>query len=78
MPTIKQLIRNKRQPIRNVTKSPALRGCPQRRGTYTRVMSFDKFRRDLEKTKWIPMGLEKNDVMGLEENEVCERNVEWY
>nr|VDD24609.1 unnamed protein product [Brassica rapa] len=36
MPTIKQLIRNTRQPIRNVTKSPALRGgCPQRRGTGT-------------------------------------------
>nr|QGQ49088.1 ribosomal protein S12 [Goodyera foliosa] len=39
MPTIKQLIRNARQPIRNVTKSPALRGCPQRRGTCTRVYS---------------------------------------
>nr|YP_009428956.1 ribosomal protein S12 [Alpinia oxyphylla]YP_009915262.1 ribosomal protein S12 [Alpinia chinensis]YP_009915308.1 ribosomal protein S12 [Alpinia chinensis]YP_010985638.1 ribosomal protein S12 [Hedychium philippinense]YP_010985683.1 ribosomal protein S12 [Hedychium philippinense]QVV24239.1 ribosomal protein S12 [Alpinia galanga]QVV24321.1 ribosomal protein S12 [Alpinia nigra]ASW20464.1 ribosomal protein S12 [Alpinia oxyphylla]QLF99683.1 ribosomal protein S12 [Alpinia chinensis]QLF99729.1 r len=37
MPTIKQLIRNARQPIRNVTKSPALRECPQRRGTCTRV-----------------------------------------
>nr|WKF51220.1 ribosomal protein S12 [Iris zagrica]WKF51221.1 ribosomal protein S12 [Iris zagrica] len=37
MPTIKQLIRNTRQPIRNVTKSPALRGCPQRRGRCTRV-----------------------------------------
>ncbi|TYJ42632.1 hypothetical protein E1A91_A03G101900v1 [Gossypium mustelinum] len=37
MPTIKQLIRNARQPIRNVTKSPALGGCPQRRGTCTRV-----------------------------------------
>nr|YP_009747700.1 ribosomal protein S12 [Lecanorchis kiusiana]YP_009747708.1 ribosomal protein S12 [Lecanorchis kiusiana]QII89380.1 ribosomal protein S12 [Lecanorchis kiusiana]QII89388.1 ribosomal protein S12 [Lecanorchis kiusiana] len=37
MPTIKQLIRSARQPIRNVTKSPALRGCPQRRGTCTRV-----------------------------------------
>ncbi|KAH0439083.1 hypothetical protein IEQ34_025559 [Dendrobium chrysotoxum] len=36
MPTIKQLLRNARQPIRNVTKSPALRGCPQRRGTCTR------------------------------------------
>nr|YP_010180475.1 ribosomal protein S12 [Cadaba glandulosa]QVD39894.1 ribosomal protein S12 [Cadaba glandulosa] len=34
---MKQLIRNTRQPIRNVTKSPALRGCPQRRGTCTRV-----------------------------------------
>nr|YP_009180087.1 ribosomal protein S12 [Polygonatum cyrtonema]YP_009180132.1 ribosomal protein S12 [Polygonatum cyrtonema]YP_009183178.1 ribosomal protein S12 [Polygonatum verticillatum]YP_009183223.1 ribosomal protein S12 [Polygonatum verticillatum]YP_009236339.1 ribosomal protein S12 [Polygonatum sibiricum]YP_009236384.1 ribosomal protein S12 [Polygonatum sibiricum]YP_009772398.1 ribosomal protein S12 [Polygonatum kingianum]YP_010028307.1 ribosomal protein S12 [Speirantha gardenii]YP_010139513.1 riboso len=37
MPTIKQLIRNTRQPIRKITKSPALRGCPQRRGTCTRV-----------------------------------------
>nr|AEZ49106.1 ribosomal protein S12 [Mayaca fluviatilis] len=35
MPTIKQLIRNTRQPIRNVTKSPALKGCPQYRGTIT-------------------------------------------
>nr|UEN67022.1 ribosomal protein S12 [Sophora dunnii] len=41
MPTIKQLIRNTRQPIRNVTKSPALRGCPQRRGTCTRVYMGD-------------------------------------
>nr|QID03141.1 ribosomal protein S12 [Paphiopedilum malipoense] len=40
MPTIKQLIRNARQPIRNVTKSPALRGCPQRRGTCTRVYTI--------------------------------------
>nr|YP_010164178.1 ribosomal protein S12 [Rhamnus heterophylla]YP_010164223.1 ribosomal protein S12 [Rhamnus heterophylla]QRM17248.1 ribosomal protein S12 [Rhamnus heterophylla]QRM17249.1 ribosomal protein S12 [Rhamnus heterophylla] len=37
MPTIKQLIRNTRQSIKNVTKSPALGGCPQRRGTCTRV-----------------------------------------
>lgn len=37
MPTIKQLIRNTRQPIRNVTKSPALVECPQRRGTCTKV-----------------------------------------
>nr|CUR07642.1 rps12 [Acacia tysonii]CUR07643.1 rps12 [Acacia tysonii] len=40
MPTIKQLIRNTRQPTRNVTKSPALRGCPQRRGTCTRVYTI--------------------------------------
>nr|YP_010991154.1 ribosomal protein S12 [Acicarpha tribuloides]WOX61427.1 ribosomal protein S12 [Acicarpha tribuloides] len=40
MPTIKQLIRNPRQPIRNITKSPALRGCPQRRGTCTRVYTI--------------------------------------
>nr|YP_010125777.1 ribosomal protein S12 [Ligustrum lucidum]YP_010125778.1 ribosomal protein S12 [Ligustrum lucidum]AZL35815.1 ribosomal protein S12 [Ligustrum lucidum]QIV67256.1 ribosomal protein S12 [Ligustrum lucidum]QIV67257.1 ribosomal protein S12 [Ligustrum lucidum] len=40
MPTIKQLIRNTRQPIRNVPKSPALRGCPQRRGTCTRVYTI--------------------------------------
>nr|YP_004072441.1 ribosomal protein S12 [Corynocarpus laevigatus]YP_004072486.1 ribosomal protein S12 [Corynocarpus laevigatus]ADO60334.1 ribosomal protein S12 [Corynocarpus laevigatus]ADO60372.1 ribosomal protein S12 [Corynocarpus laevigatus] len=40
MPTIKQLIRNTRQPIINFTKSPALRGCPQRRGTCTRVYTI--------------------------------------
>nr|YP_010377476.1 ribosomal protein S12 [Lithocarpus dealbatus]YP_010377478.1 ribosomal protein S12 [Lithocarpus dealbatus]QYC36703.1 ribosomal protein S12 [Lithocarpus dealbatus]QYC36704.1 ribosomal protein S12 [Lithocarpus dealbatus] len=40
MPTIKQLIRRTRQPIRNVTKSPALGGCPQRRGTCTRVYTI--------------------------------------
>nr|YP_010760358.1 ribosomal protein S12 [Cuscuta micrantha]WEY30338.1 ribosomal protein S12 [Cuscuta micrantha] len=40
MPTIKQLIRNTRQPIKNVTKSPALRSCPQRRGTCTRVYTI--------------------------------------
>uniref|UniRef100_A0AAT9UT75 Small ribosomal subunit protein uS12c n=1 Tax=Pallavicinia longispina TaxID=280536 RepID=A0AAT9UT75_9MARC len=37
MPTIQQLIKNKRQPIENKTKSPALRRCPQRRGVCTRV-----------------------------------------
>nr|YP_003587732.1 ribosomal protein S12 [Lathyrus sativus]ADE43668.1 ribosomal protein S12 [Lathyrus sativus]AIK21331.1 ribosomal protein S12 [Lathyrus sativus] len=41
MPTIKQLIRNARQPIRTVTKSPALRGCPQRRGTCNRVYTIN-------------------------------------
>nr|YP_009169900.1 ribosomal protein S12 [Viscum album]YP_009407169.1 ribosomal protein S12 [Viscum coloratum]YP_009407208.1 ribosomal protein S12 [Viscum coloratum]YP_009862038.1 ribosomal protein S12 [Viscum ovalifolium]YP_009862078.1 ribosomal protein S12 [Viscum ovalifolium]ALD84711.1 ribosomal protein S12 [Viscum album]ASA46138.1 ribosomal protein S12 [Viscum coloratum]ASA46184.1 ribosomal protein S12 [Viscum coloratum]QKV09863.1 ribosomal protein S12 [Viscum ovalifolium]QKV09903.1 ribosomal protein len=40
MPTIKQLIRNTRQPIRNVTKSPALVECPQRRGTCTKVYTI--------------------------------------
>nr|QYB18468.1 ribosomal protein S12 [Conocephalum salebrosum]QYB18556.1 ribosomal protein S12 [Conocephalum salebrosum]QYB18644.1 ribosomal protein S12 [Conocephalum conicum]QYB18731.1 ribosomal protein S12 [Conocephalum conicum] len=37
MPTIQQLIRNKREPIENRTKSPALKRCPQRRGVCTRV-----------------------------------------
>ncbi|KAG4163397.1 hypothetical protein ERO13_D01G169110v2 [Gossypium hirsutum] len=37
MPTIKQLIRNSRQPIRNVMKSPALEGCHQSQGTCTTV-----------------------------------------
>lgn len=37
MPTIQQLIRNERRPIKNGTKSPALRRCPQRRGVCTRV-----------------------------------------
>nr|YP_009258712.1 ribosomal protein S12 [Cylindrocystis brebissonii]ANI25891.1 ribosomal protein S12 [Cylindrocystis brebissonii] len=37
MPTIQQLIRSRRKPTENRTKSPALRGCPQRRGVCTRV-----------------------------------------
>nr|YP_009365896.1 ribosomal protein S12 [Jasminum tortuosum]YP_009365939.1 ribosomal protein S12 [Jasminum tortuosum]YP_009366150.1 ribosomal protein S12 [Jasminum sambac]YP_009366194.1 ribosomal protein S12 [Jasminum sambac]YP_009634362.1 ribosomal protein S12 [Jasminum polyanthum]YP_011001280.1 ribosomal protein S12 [Jasminum auriculatum]YP_011001324.1 ribosomal protein S12 [Jasminum auriculatum]YP_011014364.1 ribosomal protein S12 [Jasminum nervosum]YP_011014408.1 ribosomal protein S12 [Jasminum nervos len=41
MPTSKQLIRNTRQPIRNVKKSPALRGCPQRRGICIRVYTIN-------------------------------------
>nr|YP_009626889.1 ribosomal protein S12 [Cymbopogon citratus]QCB91694.1 ribosomal protein S12 [Cymbopogon citratus]QCB91870.1 ribosomal protein S12 [Cenchrus purpureus]QYC94533.1 ribosomal protein S12 [Megathyrsus maximus] len=41
MPTVKQLIRNARQPIRNARKSAALKGCPQRRGTCARVYVRD-------------------------------------
>nr|YP_011014200.1 ribosomal protein S12 [Arenaria przewalskii]YP_011014244.1 ribosomal protein S12 [Arenaria przewalskii]WQA10649.1 ribosomal protein S12 [Arenaria przewalskii]WQA10650.1 ribosomal protein S12 [Arenaria przewalskii] len=41
MPTTKQLIRNARKPIRNGTKCPALRGCPQRRGICTRVYTIN-------------------------------------
>lgn len=37
MPTIQQLIRQKRRKILNATKTPALKGCPQRRGICTRV-----------------------------------------
>nr|UXF57916.1 ribosomal protein S12 [Gastrodia bawanglingensis] len=40
MPTIKQLILNSRQPKKNVTRSPALIGCPQRRGTCIRVYTL--------------------------------------
>nr|YP_009578805.1 ribosomal protein S12 [Pseudotaxus chienii]AZN62439.1 ribosomal protein S12 [Pseudotaxus chienii]QBK34366.1 ribosomal protein S12 [Pseudotaxus chienii]QBK36416.1 ribosomal protein S12 [Pseudotaxus chienii]QVX28241.1 ribosomal protein S12 [Pseudotaxus chienii]QYB22358.1 ribosomal protein S12 [Pseudotaxus chienii] len=40
MPTIQQLIRNARQPIKNRTKSPALRGCPQRKGVCARVYTI--------------------------------------
>nr|YP_009132451.1 ribosomal protein S12 [Abies koreana]YP_009522030.1 ribosomal protein S12 [Abies concolor]YP_009522099.1 ribosomal protein S12 [Abies religiosa]YP_009575866.1 ribosomal protein S12 [Abies chensiensis]YP_009642552.1 ribosomal protein S12 [Abies alba]YP_009653068.1 ribosomal protein S12 [Abies fargesii]YP_009653142.1 ribosomal protein S12 [Abies kawakamii]YP_009653216.1 ribosomal protein S12 [Abies fanjingshanensis]YP_009653290.1 ribosomal protein S12 [Abies balsamea]YP_009727778.1 riboso len=40
MPTIQQLIRNARQPIENRKKSPALRGCPQRRGVCARVYTI--------------------------------------
>nr|YP_010980768.1 ribosomal protein S12 [Thuja standishii]WOC88528.1 ribosomal protein S12 [Thuja standishii]WOH22709.1 ribosomal protein S12 [Thuja standishii]WOH22791.1 ribosomal protein S12 [Thuja standishii]WOH22873.1 ribosomal protein S12 [Thuja standishii]WOH22955.1 ribosomal protein S12 [Thuja standishii] len=40
MPTIQQLIRNVRQPIRNRIKSPALRGCPQRKGVCARVYTI--------------------------------------
>lgn len=37
MPTIQQLVRHRRQVIKQKTKSPALNGCPQRRGVCTRV-----------------------------------------
>jgi small subunit ribosomal protein S12 len=37
MPTIQQLVRLGRVPIRNKTKSPALINCPQRRGVCIRV-----------------------------------------
>nr|YP_009425524.1 ribosomal protein S12 [Athyrium opacum]YP_009425571.1 ribosomal protein S12 [Athyrium opacum]YP_009425700.1 ribosomal protein S12 [Cystopteris chinensis]YP_009425747.1 ribosomal protein S12 [Cystopteris chinensis]ASU94291.1 ribosomal protein S12 [Athyrium opacum]ASU94293.1 ribosomal protein S12 [Athyrium opacum]ASU94467.1 ribosomal protein S12 [Cystopteris chinensis]ASU94469.1 ribosomal protein S12 [Cystopteris chinensis] len=37
MPTNQQLIRKARQRLGSGTKSPALRGCPQRRGVCTRV-----------------------------------------
>lgn len=37
MPTIQQLIRNRRESSQNRTKSPALVSCPQRRGVCTKV-----------------------------------------
>lgn len=37
MPTINQLIKSQRHAQKNKTKSPALAGCPQRRGVCTRV-----------------------------------------
>ncbi|MFN4279492.1 30S ribosomal protein S12 [Thermosynechococcus sp.] len=37
MPTIQQLIRQERELLKKKTKSPALKGCPQRRGVCTRV-----------------------------------------
>ncbi len=40
MPTINQLIRTGRKKPSSKTKSPALAGCPQRRGVCTRVSTF--------------------------------------
>jgi small subunit ribosomal protein S12 len=37
MPTIQQLVRINRTKIENLTKTPALKSCPQRRGICTRV-----------------------------------------
>src|SRR5512137_682053 len=37
MPTISQLVRKGRDPVRYKTKSPALKNCPQRRGVCTQV-----------------------------------------
>lgn len=37
MPTINQLVRKGRKMVINRTKSPALKGCPQKRGVCVRV-----------------------------------------
>ena len=37
MPTINQLVRKGRQKVATKSKSPALMGCPQKRGVCTRV-----------------------------------------
>ena len=37
MPTIAQLVKYGREKIKRKTKSPALRGCPQKRGVCVRV-----------------------------------------
>ena len=39
MPTINQLIRKGRTSSKSKTKSPALEGCPQKRGVCTRVVT---------------------------------------
>lgn len=39
MPTLNQLIRNKRKVQKTQTKSPALANCPQKRGVCTRVFT---------------------------------------
>ena len=39
MPTINQLVRKGRTSTKSKTKSPALEGCPQKRGVCTRVMT---------------------------------------
>ncbi|MCH7472877.1 30S ribosomal protein S12 [bacterium] len=40
MPTINQLVRKGRKTPKRKTKSPALKGCPQRRGVCTRVWTL--------------------------------------
>ncbi|MGQ9630306.1 MAG: 30S ribosomal protein S12 [bacterium] len=40
MPTINQLVRKGRKKVRRRTKSPALTGCPQRKGVCTRVFTM--------------------------------------
>ena len=40
MPTINQLVKRGRKAVKHKTKTPALKGCPQRRGTCTRVWTI--------------------------------------
>jgi small subunit ribosomal protein S12 len=37
LPTIAQLVKNGREEVKEKTKSPALKGCPQKRGVCVRV-----------------------------------------
>ncbi|OQX90613.1 MAG: 30S ribosomal protein S12 [Candidatus Coatesbacteria bacterium 4484_99] len=40
MPTINQLVRKGRKSVKKKSKSPALKGCPQKRGVCTRVWTI--------------------------------------
>jgi len=40
MPTINQLVRFGRQAIKKKTKSPAMQGCPQKRGVCTKITTM--------------------------------------
>src|SRR4051794_7282612 len=40
MPTVNQLVRHPRKPVKGKTKTPALRGAPQKRGVCTRVYTI--------------------------------------
>jgi len=40
MPTITQLLKNSRSPKHKKTKSPALKGCPQRRGVCVQIRTM--------------------------------------
>ena len=40
MPTFSQLVRYRRRPLRAKTKSPALGGCPQKRGVCVQVKTM--------------------------------------
>ncbi|MCD6595230.1 30S ribosomal protein S12 [bacterium] len=40
MPTVNQLVRNKRKKVIKKSKSPALQNCPQRRGVCIRVYTM--------------------------------------
>ena len=48
MPTISQLVRKGRERVVNKTKSPALQGCPQKRGVCVRLTNA------IEVTSYIP------------------------
>jgi len=68
MPTINQLVRKGRTPAKTKSKSPALQGCPQKRGVCTRVSTMTpkkpnsalrkvarvRLRNDIEVTAYIP------------------------
>ncbi len=57
MPTINQLVRKPRKPKVKTTKSPALKGCPQRRGVCLQVKTKTpkKPNSALRKVAWVKL-----------------------
>jgi len=79
MPTINQLVRNGRKNKTKKEKSPALKGCPQRRGVCTRVWTVNpkKPNSALRKVARVRLtnGVEVNAYIGGEGHNLQEHSI---